>query len=92
VEFQQDIKSFLSDLEWASINLKREIKTLDDRIGKTDSNGITILPININKKATWSGEEKLKDQLDTLNKLVNQNTNPDEVNSSTLTGLSESEI
>ncbi|CCH41137.1 Mediator of RNA polymerase II transcription subunit 11 [Wickerhamomyces ciferrii] len=62
-DYQKDIKEFYSDLEFASINLKKEIKHLDDRIGKTDDNGITILPININKKATWAGEEKLKQQL-----------------------------
>lgn len=62
-EFQDDIKNFYTDLEFSSIHLKKEIKHLDDRIGKADSNGITILPININKKATWAGEEKLKQQL-----------------------------
>lgn len=69
-DFETDIASFYTDLEYASSHLKREIKALDDRIGKTDENGITMLPININKKATWAGKEKLKSQMQALDTLL----------------------
>lgn len=69
-EFQQDIKNFYQDLEFSSIHLKKEIKHLDDRIGKTDADGLTILPISINKKATWAGEEKLKQQLNHIDENI----------------------
>ncbi|KAH3673322.1 hypothetical protein WICMUC_003782 [Wickerhamomyces mucosus] len=69
-EFRTDIENFYQDLQFSSVNLKKEIQILDSRIGETDSKDITILPISINKKATFSGEEKLKSELDTLQKLL----------------------
>ncbi|ONH68198.1 Mediator of RNA polymerase II transcription subunit 11 [Cyberlindnera fabianii] len=76
-DFETDVQNFYRDLEYASINLKKEIKTLDDRSGKTDANGITMLPININRKATWAGRAKMETQVDELKQLLEKKTGTD---------------
>lgn len=79
-DFSQEINEFHKDLEHATVQLKKEVKILDDRIGKIDANGITMSPITINKKATWAGSEKLKSQLDHMDSLIENSEpiNPDE--------------
>ncbi|KAH3680823.1 hypothetical protein WICPIJ_008106 [Wickerhamomyces pijperi] len=69
-EFSKDIENFYNDLRYATVNLNKEICILDSRISKTGDGGITILPVNIAKKATFAGEEKLKTQIDRLDKLL----------------------
>ncbi|ODV72967.1 Med11p [Cyberlindnera jadinii NRRL Y-1542] len=69
-EFAREIDGFYKNLEQSTIGLKKEIKILDERIGKTDANGITMSPITISKKATWAGSEKLKSELDHIDSLL----------------------
>jgi mediator of RNA polymerase II transcription subunit 11 len=69
-EFSQDIDGFYKDLEAATIRLKKEIKVLDDRIGKIDANGITMSPIAVNKKATWAGTDKMKSHLEHIDSIL----------------------
>lgn len=68
-EFETNLNNFFKDIEQVSKQLKSEIVQFDERIDKIDSNGITLLPININKKSTWVGEEKLKNQLEKIEQL-----------------------
>ncbi|SCV00447.1 LAMI_0G05116g1_1 [Lachancea mirantina] len=59
-QFESHVKAFYSSLERASVDLRREIKHLDDNIGTR------LLPINLDKKATGQDDEKLQEQLELL--------------------------
>lgn len=67
-QFQEGCKGFYENLSTTSVKLRREIKLLDNKMGK-NNNDISILPINIDKKATWIGDSKLKAEVDQLDKI-----------------------
>lgn len=56
-QFEQHVKEFYTDLEGASVQLRREIKLLDDNVGTR------LLPINVNKKATGQDDDKMREQV-----------------------------
>lgn len=64
-QFEQHVKEFYSDLESATVQLRNEIKLLDDNIGTR------LLPINVNKKATGQDDDKMREQLLILKELLN---------------------
>lgn len=64
-QFDTHVKSFYTDLEEATVNLRKEIKLLDDNIGTR------LLPININKKAVGQDDEKMKEQIELLKETLN---------------------
>lgn len=63
-QFEQHVKDFYIDLEDATVQLRQEIKLLDDNVGTR------LLPINVNKKATGQDDDKMKEQIDILKELL----------------------
>lgn len=66
VEESRHVYDLLSSL---AINLRKEVKIMDDNIGVYDKNDdlIMILPINVDQKNTTLGERKLAEELKKLN-------------------------
>lgn len=59
----------LSDI---AINLRKEVKIMDDNIGVFDKNdeNVMILPIPVQQKNTQLGERRIKEEIAQLNKLI----------------------
>lgn len=59
--FASETKSIYQQLSKVAINLRKEVKHMDDNIGVYDKNkdGVMILPINVDQKNTLLGREKL---------------------------------
>lgn len=59
-------------LSKVAIDLRKEVKVMDDNIGVYDKNkdGVMILPIAVDQKNTTLGRDKLKKQLEELNVLL----------------------
>lgn len=57
-------------------NLRTEVKIMDDNIGVHDQNkdGVMILPITVDQKNTRLGFEKLRQEIDEMNKLLQEDT------------------
>lgn len=66
-QFEQHTQEFYSRLNSSTGQLKQEIKFLDENIGTR------LLPINVNKKALGQDDDKLKEQTQQLEKLLDQN-------------------
>lgn len=65
-QFEQHVKQFYTDLESSTVQLRQEIKLLDDNVGTR------LLPINVNKKATGQDDDKMKEQLAILKELLGE--------------------
>ncbi|QLG72589.1 hypothetical protein HG535_0D02970 [Zygotorulaspora mrakii] len=65
-QFEQHVKDFYTDLEGATTNLRKEIKLLDKNVGTR------LLPINVNKKATGQDDDKLKEQIALLERVLTE--------------------
>lgn len=55
-----------------AIDLRKEVKLMDENIGVYDRNedGVMILPIDVNQKNTKLGENKMNDELSLLGELL----------------------
>lgn len=72
-EFVENVRLFYTNLSKVSIELRKEIRCLDDKISNNQGSGegsFSILPININKKAVWTGDHKLKQEIEVLDRLL----------------------
>lgn len=66
LQFQKHVVDFYKELELATVSMRREIKTIDENIG------IRLLPIQTNKKAVDQDNDKLREQFEYLDKLLNK--------------------
>lgn len=63
-QFEQHVKDFYTDLESATVQLRQEIKLMDENVGTR------LLPINVNKKATGQDDDKMREQVTILEELL----------------------
>ncbi|QEU59367.1 Med11 [Kluyveromyces lactis] len=63
-QFQQNAQEFYDDLESATVQLRKEIKLLDENVGTR------LLPIQTHKKATGQDNVKLEEQFKLLTKYL----------------------
>ncbi|GMM34653.1 hypothetical protein DASC09_019780 [Saccharomycopsis crataegensis] len=81
-EFQKSVTNFYQDLEFMSSRLRREIILMDKQtsFNQTNPNDVSLLPITIDKKASWVGDWKFTNQINEIKQLLNQDTNyPDKI-------------
>lgn len=76
-KFEQSVQLFNHDLEFMSSRLRREIILIDKKTGSYTAaeNDVTLLPISIDKKASWVGDWKFKNQINAIKQLLNEDTN-----------------
>ncbi|QLQ78116.1 hypothetical protein HG537_0A03630 [Torulaspora globosa] len=63
-QLEQHVKEFYTDLESAAVQLRQEIRLLDENVGSR------LLPINVNKKATGQDDDKMVEQIAILRELL----------------------
>lgn len=63
-QFEHHTKQFYTDLEASTVQLRKEIKLLDENVGTR------LLPINVNKKAIGQDDDKMREQLAILRELL----------------------
>lgn len=70
--FSTQTEKIYGILSKVAIDLRKEVKIMDDNIGVYDKNkdGVMILPIAVDQKNTTLGREKMKKQLEELNVLL----------------------
>ncbi|KAK6458446.1 mediator complex protein-domain-containing protein [Scheffersomyces xylosifermentans] len=70
--FAQQTEDIYSTLSKVAIDLRKEVKIMDDNIGVYDKNkdGVMILPISVDQKNTKLGRKKLNEELSELDGLV----------------------
>lgn len=75
-KFSEQTCSVYSALSKVAIDLRKEVKIMDDNIGVYDKNDekIMILPISVDQKNTALGALKLKDELRELDKSASRNS------------------
>ncbi|CCE89544.1 Med11p TDEL_0A02120 [Torulaspora delbrueckii] len=66
-QFEQHVKQFYTDLESSTVQLRQEIKLLDENVGTR------LLPINVNKKATGQDDDKMREQVAILKDILGEN-------------------
>lgn len=68
-QFKGEVELVYGLLSSLAIELRREVKIMDDNIGVYDKNNdsVMILPISVDHKNTSLGERKLKEELQKLN-------------------------
>lgn len=68
VEFQEKIRDLYACLSSVAIELRKEVKVMDDNIGVHSNNAdlIMILPISVDKKNTSVGSQKLESEIKKL--------------------------
>lgn len=74
-EFSEQTSTIYSTLSKVAIDLRKEIKIMDDNIGVHDKNddGVMILPItNVDQKNTKLGRKRLNLEVEELKKLISQ--------------------
>ncbi|KAL6451396.1 MED11 Mediator of RNA polymerase II transcription subunit 11 [Candida maltosa Xu316] len=74
-DFSNQTSTIYSTLSKVAIDLRKEIKIMDDNIGVYDKNneGIMILPIsNVDQKNTKLGKKRLELELEELEKLLSE--------------------
>ncbi|QPG74664.1 hypothetical protein FOA43_001996 [Brettanomyces nanus] len=70
-EFNKSVGYCFDDLSYTAIHLRREIKFLSDRMNsKADTDDFTMLPVQINKKATWVNGAKMRQEIKEMNKTL----------------------
>ncbi|KAG5417917.1 MED11 [Candida metapsilosis] len=76
-QFVNGSKQIFDTLSKVAIDLRKEVKHLDDNIGVYDKNkdGIMILPINVDQKNGELGKLKLNSELKELAGLLNKGEN-----------------
>lgn len=74
-EFSEQTSTIYSTLSKVAIDLRKEIKIMDDNIGVHDKNddGVMILPItNVDQKNTKLGRKRLNLEVEELKKLISE--------------------
>ncbi|RCK65290.1 Mediator of RNA polymerase II transcription subunit 11 [Candida viswanathii] len=74
-EFSEQTSTIYSTLSKVAIDLRKEIKIMDDNIGVHDKNddGVMILPItNVDQKNTKLGKKRLDLEVKELKKLIDE--------------------
>ncbi|ODV83765.1 hypothetical protein CANARDRAFT_9328 [[Candida] arabinofermentans NRRL YB-2248] len=67
--FRDNMSQFYNNLSFTSINLRKEVKILDNRIN-SQLNNSNLLPIQVNKKATWVNEDKMKQEIEEMDRVL----------------------
>lgn len=67
-QFKGEVEQVYGLLSSLAIELRKEVKIMDDNIGVYDKNddSVMILPINVDHKNTTLGERKLEEELKKL--------------------------
>lgn len=67
-QFKQEVNEVYGLLSTLAIELRKEVKIMDDNIGVYDRNddSVMILPINVDHKNTVLGKAKLQEELTKL--------------------------
>lgn len=65
-KFKQSVAKCYDDLSDTAIHLRREVRYLDDRISGQSQGDFIMLPVEINKKATWVNEDKIRSEASNL--------------------------
>lgn len=67
-QFKQEVNEVYGLLSTLAIELRKEVKIMDDNIGVYDKNddSVMILPINVDHKNTVLGKAKLQEELTKL--------------------------
>lgn len=75
-KFTDQTRSVYNALSKVAIDLRKEVKIMDDNIGVYDKNDekIMILPLSVDQKNTTLGALKLKDELRELDRTVGRNS------------------
>lgn len=74
-QFSEQTSTIYSTLSKVAIDLRKEIKIMDDNIGVHDKNddGVMILPItNVDQKNTKLGRKRLNLEVEELKKLITE--------------------
>ncbi|VEU22769.1 DEKNAAC103835 [Brettanomyces naardenensis] len=72
-KIKESVGKCYEDLSYTAIHLRREIKFLGDRMSnRTDTGDLTMLPVQINKKATWVNGAKMREEVSQLNKVLGE--------------------
>lgn len=75
-KFSAEVKDIYGTISNVAIELRKEVKLMDDNIGVYDRNkdGVMILPIKVDQRNTSLGKEKLKEELQELSTLLGDET------------------
>lgn len=73
-QFEEKVNQVYEQLSKVAIDLRKEVKVMDDNTGVYDKNsdGVMILPITVDQKNTTLGRKKMKEQLRELTRLVGE--------------------
>ncbi|ODV82091.1 uncharacterized protein CANTADRAFT_45248 [Suhomyces tanzawaensis NRRL Y-17324] len=75
--FSKQTKSIYGTLSKVAIDLRKEVRFMDENIGVYDKNNdnVMILPISVDQKNTNLGRKKMDEQLGQLDKLLKNDNN-----------------
>ncbi|CAH2353768.1 putative mediator of RNA polymerase II transcription subunit 11 [[Candida] railenensis] len=80
-QFELQTKSIYNLVSTVAIDLRKEVKVMDDNIGVYDKNedGVMILPISVDQKNSTLGDKKMKYELSQMDKIIHIERKPVEV-------------
>lgn len=80
-QFELQTKSIYNLVSTVAIDLRKEVKVMDDNIGVYDKNadGVMILPISVDQKNSTLGDKKMKYELSQMDKIIHIDPKPVEV-------------
>lgn len=75
----QHTNSIYQTISDVAINLRKEVKIMDENLGVYDKNedNIMILPIPVDQKNTHLGKKRLKEEIQQLDKLIDNDEKED---------------
>ena len=79
-QFPEQVETIYETLSKIAIDLRKEVKIMDDNIGVYDKNadGVMILPISVDQKNTQLGYKRLNEEVKELDKLLEKGMPPHE--------------
>ncbi|GMG33845.1 unnamed protein product [Ambrosiozyma monospora] len=77
-KFNESVSNTYSNLSFIATHLRKEIKIWDTKINnnameESDLSSLNVLPLQVNKKATWINKSKFNDELSELDSVLNVN-------------------
>ncbi|GME87325.1 unnamed protein product [Ambrosiozyma monospora] len=77
-KFNESVSNTYSNLSFIATHLRKEIKIWDTKINnnameESELNSLNVLPLQVNKKATWINKSKFNDELSELDSVLNVN-------------------